>query len=255
MNGFFFPLRALALYFALTGLTACGALHFGSSSDQNTPQQRRNQEAEAYRGRFFLPPSENLRKPELPAPDLFSNRQIKRELSFFLKHNRRFTGKALLRVKPHYPMIQQIFRDEGVPRELIGLGLVESGFQSDVISSAGAAGMWQFMKATGRSYGLKSTWAGDDRKDVLKSTRAAARHLRDLYEQFEDWNLALAAYNAGSGRVSKAIRKHGVRDFWKLEALRALPAQTRRYVPKVLAAARIMDDPTLHGFREYRRLS
>jgi hypothetical protein len=206
-----------------------------------------DREAKALRGRLFMPRAVEL-NDELPKPDLEARAEVRRELSSWTGRNRAFVERSIERAQEHLPMITEIFQEEGVPRELIAVALVESGFRPDARSYAGALGMWQFMKATGKTYGLEGSWLSDDRKDVFKSTVAAARHLRDLYAVYGDWQLSLAAYNAGSGRVDRAIRSGGVRDFWELSKKRLLPMQTRLYVPKILAAAMILKDPAKHGF-------
>jgi hypothetical protein len=144
---------------------------------------------------------------------------------------------ALKRPVPEESTLRGIFRSERVPEELIYVGLVESGYRSDAVSSAGAAGPWQFIDETGRRYGLTRGKGKDDRRDLLKSTRAAARYLRDLRGLLGDWTLALAGYNAGEYRVLRAMQQAGARDFWSVRSL--LPRETAEYVPRVLAAIAI----------------
>ncbi len=129
-----------------------------------------------------------------------------------------------------------LFREEGVPEELIFLGLVESAYNPFAHSSAGAAGIWQFMKATGDRYGLRQIGNLGERHDPEKSTRAAARYFRDLFGVFQDWPLALGAYNAGEHRILRLQRQTGTHDFWEMSRLGLLPEETRSYVPAVLAA-------------------
>jgi hypothetical protein len=133
------------------------------------------------------------------------------------------------------PMVERIFDEEGVPRELIWLGLVESGYNPTARSPENALGVWQFIPETARRFGLV-VGANDERMQTEKATRAAARYLRFLFDMFGDWNLALAAYNSGEGRVQSAIERSGSRDFWTLAADGYLPRETRAYVPAVLAA-------------------
>lgn len=145
------------------------------------------------------------------------------------------TNSGLRRLHGLEPVIGKIFSEEGVPQELLLVGLVESGYQAEAVSPAQAVGMWQFIPATARRFGLINE-QGDFRTDVLRSTRAAAQYLRVLLDQFQDWRLALAAYNAGEDRVEEAIRKAQSRDFSTLSRLRLLPNETLNYVPAVLSA-------------------
>lgn len=144
--------------------------------------------------------------------------------------------QALSRVLLLRPVLEPILAAEGVPAELIAVVLVESAGQSTALSPREARGLWQFIPATARRYGLRVQPQLDERTDTEKATRAAARYLRDLYLQFGDWTLALAAYNAGEQAVQRAIDRSGSRDFRALSGRRLLPAETRNYVPAVLAA-------------------
>ncbi len=128
------------------------------------------------------------------------------------------------------------------------MALVESGYKTKALSRARAYGMWQFMKGTARLYDIRIDSWQDERADPEKATRAAARHLKDLYEDLGDWKLAMSAYNAGQGRVERAIKRCGTRDFWKISQSRHLVRETRNYVPAILAAVVILRDPEHHGF-------
>jgi hypothetical protein len=129
-----------------------------------------------------------------------------------------------------------IFREFGVPVALLKVAQVESNWKPFALSRKGAFGLWQLMPATARRYGLRVDVASDDRADTDKATRAAARYLRDLHEQFGDWALALAAYNAGEDAVARAVERGASRDFWSLSQRKLLPAETRAYVPAVLGS-------------------
>jgi len=129
--------------------------------------------------------------------------------------------------------------------------MIESGFNDRAYSSAHASGPWQFIQSTGEDYGLSNDWWRDERRDPVKSTRAAARHLRDLYEMFEgDWYLAVSAYNAGAGKMQRAIKLYGTRDFWEISHGDYLATETKNYLPKLLAAIQMAKDPEGHGFAE-----
>ncbi len=152
---------------------------------------------------------------------------------------------ALARVHELRPMIEPILRQQQVPPELIAAVLVESAGRSSAVSSRGARGVWQLMPDTARRYGLKVSAAIDERLDVAKSTRAAARYLYDLHAQFGSWPLALAAYNAGESTVQRALDRAGTGDFLGLSGL--LPAETRTYVPAVWSAAHIFEQAGAGG--------
>jgi len=144
-------------------------------------------------------------------------------------------------------MIQNTLREEGVPQDLIYLAQAESGFHPYAVSRAGARGIWQFMASRARAYDLhRDTWT-DDRQDPEKSTRAAARHLKDLYNQFGDWYLAMAAYNSGPGTVQSAVKRTGYADFWELYRRNVLPKETRNYVPIIVAVTIMAKNPAQYG--------
>jgi membrane-bound lytic murein transglycosylase D len=144
-------------------------------------------------------------------------------------------------------MVRRVLKEEGLPQDLIYLAQAESAFQPQAVSKAGARGMWQFMSFAGRKYGLQKTWWVDERQDPEKATRAAARDLRDLYDQFGDWYLAMAAYNSGAGTVQKAVERTGYADFWELYQRNVLPKETQNYVPIILALDLICKDPARYG--------
>ncbi|MHB8764242.1 MAG: lytic transglycosylase domain-containing protein, partial [Deferrisomatales bacterium] len=161
---------------------------------------------------------------------------------------RRSFGNALRRGEKYLPMIREALSAEGVPEELAYLALVESHFVPEARSPAGAVGMWQFIESTARLSGLRVDWWVDERLDPEAATRAAARHLKELYAQFGDWDLSLAAYNAGPGGVGRALSRNDADGFWTLLDAGALRAETSRYVPKFYAALTVARDPAAHGF-------
>src|SRR5258708_23006327 len=149
-------------------------------------------------------------------------------------------------------MITRILKEEGVPQDLIYLAQAESGFHPLALSRARARGMWQFMASRAAGYELGHDWWRDDRQDPEKSTRAAARHLKDLYKQFGDWYLAIAAYNSGPGNVQQAVKRTGYADFWELYKRDVLPKETKNYVPIILAMTIIAKNPAQHGIQNLR---
>ncbi|HTO77001.1 MAG TPA: LysM peptidoglycan-binding domain-containing protein [Thermoanaerobaculia bacterium] len=157
-------------------------------------------------------------------------------------------ARGLARSGRYVPMIHRVFREEGIPTDLAQVALIESSFLPRARSPRAAHGIWQFMPRTGRQYGLTSNGVVDERSDPEKATRAAAKHLAYLHELFHDWFLALAAYNAGEGKILRAQERTGLNDFWQLAASGLLRAQTQNYVPAVIAATLISKNPEHYGF-------
>jgi len=147
---------------------------------------------------------------------------------------------ALRRLDQLRPVVEPILQNEGIPPELASVVVVESGGRTDALSAKGARGLWQLMPDTARRYGLMVSASRDDRLDAEKSTHAAARYLRDLYQQFGSWPLALAGYNAGEEALQRAVERAGSSDFLQLSSLRLLPPETRNYVPAVLSAMQLL---------------
>jgi membrane-bound lytic murein transglycosylase D len=154
---------------------------------------------------------------------------------------------GLKRSGKYRPMISRILAEERVPQELIYLAQAESGFFPRAVSNKAATGMWQFVQWRGREYGLNQTSNMDDRLDPEKATRSAARHLRDLYERFGDWYLAIAGYNCGPGNIEKAVERTGYADFWQLRSRNAIPKETTNYVPIILAMTIMAKNPKDYG--------
>jgi membrane-bound lytic murein transglycosylase D len=180
---------------------------------------------------------------------IVANESVLRILAVFQNDLHDVIGRGLARSGRYVPMIHRIFREEGVPADLAQVALIESSFLPRARSNKAAHGIWQFMLRTGRQYGLTANAVVDQRSDPEKATRAAAKHLKYLNLLFHDWYLALAAYNAGEGKVLKAMARTGFSDFWQLAASPgALKPQTISYVPAVIAATLIAKNPTHYGF-------
>ena len=192
---------------------------------------------------FSLDSLQELRIP------LVLNRKVENAIKFFTgtRKGRRVFQRWLERAGKYESLVKGILREEGAPEELFYLAMIESGLRPNVRSYAHAVGMWQFIAATGRYYDLNQSWWFDERRDVIKSTRAAGRHLLDLYERFGDWYIGIAGYNFSPGKIARRIKKYNVSEFWDLPRL---PRQTRNYVPSYLAAVTIAGDPDKYGFTD-----
>ncbi len=186
----------------------------------------------------------------LPKIPIVLNRDVQNSLSFFQGRGRKVVQKWFDRSATVIPELMPYIREEGLPEEIIYLAMIESGFNYHAKSYAKAVGPWQFIKGTGTRYGLKVNNWYDERRDPELSTRAAARYLRDLYNMFDDWYLAMASYNCGEGKVARHIKKYGD-NYWALDRL---PRQTRGYVPAYIAARMIAESPEIYGFWMPRRM-
>lgn len=190
--------------------------------------------------------SDSLQALPLDSIPIVLNKTVEKTIHYFTNGKGRKVFNTWLRRAGRYEtMVKNIIREEGVPEELFYLAMIESGLNPNARSYARAVGMWQFIAATGRAYGLNQSWWYDDRRDVAKATRAAARHLRDLYQRFGDWNLAIAGYNFNPNKIEKRLTQYNVSEFWELPQL---PRQTRSYVPTYLAAVTIAKNPEKYGF-------
>lgn len=188
----------------------------------------------------------NAARYEIP---LEMNEQVERWIEYFTAGDGRVRFRIYLeRAGQFEAMIRERARAAELPEDLLYLALIESGMNPNAYSRSRAVGLWQFMTATGRAYGLEVDYWLDERRDPFLATDAAIAHLGDLYERFGSWYLAAAAYNAGAGRVSRGIRRVGSDDFWDLADSRVLHPETRNYVPKLLAAATIARNPERYGF-------
>jgi len=177
------------------------------------------------------------------------NNSVEAYIEYFSTRGKSTFQRWLDNSAPYLQPMQEIFRKKNLPEELAYVAMIESGFDSSAVSVAKAAGPWQLMPDTARRYGLRSDRWVDERRDPIKSSRAAAQYLRDLHSRFGSWPLVLAAYNAGTGKVQRAMLRTGSTDFWDLKQSAYLRRETKGYVPKFIAAALIARDPAAYGFR------
>jgi membrane-bound lytic murein transglycosylase D len=176
------------------------------------------------------------------------NDSVENHLEYFKTRGREVFQRWLDRSARYIPVMKEIFKEKNLPEDLVYVAMIESGFNPYAISWAKAVGPWQFMPATGKLYGLRIDWWIDERKDPIKSTQAAAEHLKDLHNLFGSWPLALASYNAGAGKVQRAVLRTRSDDFWDLKASRYIRKETKNYVPKYMAATIIAKNPEAYGF-------
>ncbi len=183
---------------------------------------------------------------------LVMNDKVASYINYFSTTGHAVLERSLARSGRYRDMISRVLKEEGVPQDLIYLAEAESGFHPLALSRAGARGMWQFMAVRAVDYGLQRNWWVDERQDPEKSTRAAARHLKDLYKQFGDWYLAMAAYNSGPGTIQAAVQRTGYADFWELYNRGVLPHETRNYVPIIVAVTIMAKNPTQYGLDQIK---
>jgi len=180
------------------------------------------------------------------------NDDVIRWMKYFTGRGRKYYARWLGRSSRYRPMMYEKLEAAGLPRDLVYLSMIESGYATHAYSSAAAAGLWQFITPTGREWGLRVDYWVDERRDPEMATDAAVKFLDHLNKKFGHWYLAWAAYNGGPGRVSRAISRHGTKDFYKLVELNAFPAETDNYVPKLVAAAIIGHHPERYGFTDIK---
>ncbi|GAB4304010.1 MAG: hypothetical protein Kow0090_19600 [Myxococcota bacterium] len=181
------------------------------------------------------------------------NEYVQMYIDFFQQRGRKYFEKWLFRSGRYIPQLQPILREYGLPEDTIYLAMIESGFSTKAYSRARALGVWQFIEPTAKQYGLRINFWVDERRDPIKATHAAARFLNELYQKFGDWHLAWAAYNAGGGKISRAIRGSGSNIFWEIHATKHISRETKHYVPKLIACAMIVKEPDKFGFADAPR--
>ena len=186
--------------------------------------------------------------------EVVENAKVRHFVNYYSVTARNSFAELLARSGKYMPMIAAVLAQEGLPKELGYLALLESQFILDSTSRNGAVGLWQFIASTARQYGLRIDQWVDERRDPVKSTRAAAAYLKDLHDYYGRWFLATAAYNAGPGNVDKALRQSQAKDFWSIKAKARLSDETRNFVPKFIAIALIANDPQKYGFHDLQYL-
>ena len=179
-----------------------------------------------------------------------ASKAVERNIGFFSNSIRERFSMWLSRSGKYIEMMKEILRKKDVPENIVFLSLIESGFSPYAYSVANAAGPWQFIASTAKRYGLEINWWKDERRDPVKSTFAAADYLKDLYGMFGSWNLAMAAYNAGEGRIQKAMKRSNADNYWELLGTKHIRPETKDYVPKFIAASLIANNPQDFGFDE-----
>jgi len=189
------------------------------------------------------------KEPDFDIP-IVVNARVEQFIQCFQTSLREKFVTWLARSGKYIPIMKRLLREQGLPEDLVYMALIESGFDPYAYSRSKAVGPWQFIYLTGKRYGLKVNWWVDERRDPEKSTVAAAKYLKDLYEMFACWYLAAAGYNAGEYKIIKAIKRYRTEDFWKLTKERYLKRETKDYVPLMIAAALIAKDPEKYGFAD-----
>ncbi|HKJ32298.1 MAG TPA: LysM peptidoglycan-binding domain-containing protein [Balneolales bacterium] len=195
---------------------------------------------------FVLPDHIQENKSVVPLP---INKEVKNHLAYLWIKHPDVMKRWLERAQVYIPMMKKIFKKVGVPQDLVYMSMIESGLVPYAESRARAVGMWQFIRSTGKMYGLKVNWWVDERRDPVKSTEAAAEYLKDLYKLWGNWHLAIADYNVSPYRIKRAIRlTHGKKNYWKI--YHYLPRETRGYVPSYIATTIIATHPKQFGFKK-----
>ncbi|MBX3041080.1 MAG: LysM peptidoglycan-binding domain-containing protein [Bdellovibrionaceae bacterium] len=186
--------------------------------------------------------------PELNAIPTEVNPMVEKWVNYFQGRGRRHMERYLARSTRYEKLMKKVLAENGLPEDLFYIALIESGFSSAATSHASAVGYWQFIRGTGKRYGLEISRLVDERRDPVLATQAAAEYFKGLYSVFGSWYLAMASYNVGENRVKREVMKHGTRDFWELARKARLPAETVNYVPKFIAAKMIGKNPAKYGF-------
>jgi len=197
----------------------------------------------------ILPAEQVKKEPDFDIP-IVINAKVEQFIQYFQTTAKNNFSNWLARSEKYIPFMRGHLKENGLPEDLVYMALIESGFNPYAYSRSKASGPWQFIYLTGKRYGLKVNWWIDERRDPEKSTIAAAKYLKDLYDMFECWYLAAASYNAGERKIATAMKRYRTEDFWELAKYRYLKQETKDYVPQMIAAALIAKDPEKYGFTD-----
>lgn len=235
-------LRLLFIFMAFTGFTVTA--HASSGSDIIFDHQS---------SRYSLTKEQiydGLKKVADYSYNETAVKEITKNITLFTEKYKERFASYLRRSGKYTELMRDILKKSDIPEQIVFLPLIESGFNPYAYSRARAVGYWQFISSTAQKYGLKINWWRDERRDPVKSTEAAARYLRDLYDMFDSWILAMAAYNAGEGKISRALKKTKTDDYWTLLKTKHIRNETKNYIPKFIAASLIADSPEDFGFED-----
>jgi membrane-bound lytic murein transglycosylase D len=244
--------RSLTFFALAASLSACA--HFSSSADGTGPQAVSEADKALIKETPGTESDLSDNGSDLSALPIEVNKLVLQWIDYFQGQGRPHMERYLSRSTRYMPIMKAILKKEGLPEDLIYIALIESGFNSTAHSSASAVGYWQFIRGTGKHYGLKIDPYVDERRDFVKSTQAAADYFKGLYNLFGAWYLAIASYNVGENRVKSVVMKYHTRDFWQLARENKLPEETINYVPKFLAARLIAKEPEKYGFGDVEYL-
>ncbi len=195
----------------------------------------------------LLPKNQPKKESDFDIP-IVINAKVEQFIQYFQTTAKKVFSSWLARSERYIPFMKNLLKANGLPEDLVYMALIESGFNPYAYSRSKASGPWQFIYLTGKRYGLKANWWVDERRDPEKSTIAAVKYLKDLYDLFECWYLAAAGYNAGEGKIAKGMKRYRTEDFWELSKYKYLKRETKDYVPQMIAAALIAKDPEKYGF-------
>lgn len=242
--------RLLALSVILALVAGCAHKDLGKTTNTQQAQGDEVEIKDISSFRLSDPEGPKVVDQELEAIPTEVNPLVEKWITYFQGRGREHMEKYLARSSRYEKLMKKVLRDNGLPEDLFYIALIESGFSSQATSHAAAVGYWQFIRGTGKRYGLDINAFVDERRDPVFATQAAAEYFKGLYSVFGSWYLAMASYNVGENRVKREVMNHYTRDFWELARKNRLPKETINYVPKFIAAKLIAKDPVKYGFED-----